>query len=275
VLDAQVARRQKELLRQQNHADSLERETRLLRQQLEMRKTLGGKGVVSRAEVLALSAQLAETESDYRELVDGIAVAREAGIEAELSRAEAADRFQSETRAELWTITHELVQLEQTLLKLRDRFRRLVVRAPVSGVVKGLSVHSVMSVVDGGQVILELVPVEDNLVVEASVSPNEVGHVHIGQTAEVKVDSYDPARYGGIEGTVRRISPSTYVDEKGEPYYRTEITLSRSYVAQADQGMRILPGMTVQADIVTGQKTVLEYLLRPVSRGFGESFRER
>jgi HlyD family type I secretion membrane fusion protein len=253
----------------------LKRETRLLSQQLQMRETLSDKGLVSRSEVLALSAQAAETESDYRELVDGIAVAEDAVTEAELSRAEAEDRFESETRGELGKVTHELVQLEQTVLKLRDRVRRLDVRAPVSGIVKGLSVHSVMSVIEGGQLILELVPVGDDLVVEARISPSEVGHVHAGQLAEVKVDSYDPARYGSIDGSVRRISPSTYLDENGMPYYRAEVTLSRNHVGENGQGLLVVPGMTVQADIVTGQKTVLEYLIRPVSRGFGESFRER
>lgn len=275
VLSAQVARRQKELLREKNHAESLARETSLLRQQLEMRKALRGKGMVSRSEVLSLSVQLAETEGDYRQQVDGIAVTRDAVIEAELIRAEAEDTFESESRAELGTISDELLQLEQTLLKLQDRSRRLQVRAPVNGIVKGLSVHSVMGVVDGGQVILELVPIDDDLVVEARLSPDEVGHVHIGQTAEVKVDSYDSARYGTIEGTVTRISPSTYLDQRGAPYYRIEVTLSRGYVGKASQGMRILPGMTVQADIVSGQKTVFDYLMRPVSRGFSESFRER
>jgi HlyD family type I secretion membrane fusion protein len=275
VLDAQIGRRQKELLRQENHAASLKRETGLLSQQLEMREALSDKGLVSRAEVLALSAQAAETESDYRELVDGIAVAEDAVTEAELSRAEAEDRFESETRSELGGVTHELVQLEQTVLKLRDRVRRLQVRAPVSGIVKGLSINSVMSVIEGGQLILELVPVGDDLVVEARISPGEVGHVHAGQLAEVKVDSYDPARYGSIDGSVRRISPSTYLDDKGMPYYRAEIALSQNYVGEGDRGLRVVPGMTVQADIVTGQKTVLEYLIRPVSRGFGESFRER
>jgi HlyD family type I secretion membrane fusion protein len=275
VLDVQIARRQKELLRQENHATSLKRETRLLSQQLEMREALSDKGLVSRSEVLALSAQAAETESDYGELVDGIAVAEDAVTEAELSRVEAEDRFESETRGELGKVTHELVQLEQTVLKLRDRVRRLDVRAPVNGIVKGLSVHSVMSVIEGGQLILELVPVGDDLVVEARISPSEVGHVHSGQLAEVKVDSYDPARYGSIDGSVRRISPSTYLDEKGMPYYRAEVTLSRNHVGENGQGLLVVPGMTVQADIVTGQKTVLEYLIRPVSRGFGESFRER
>ncbi len=275
VLDAQIARRQKELVRQENHAASLERETGLLRQQLEMRRSLNDRGMVSRSEVLALSAQLAETESDFRELVDGIAVAKDAVIEAELSRAEAEDRFESETRSELGKVAHELVQLEQALVKLQDRVRRLEVRAPISGIVKGLSVRSVMSVVEGGQLILELVPVKDELVVEAQISPREVGHVRAGQPAEVKVDSYDPARYGSIPATVRRISPSTYLDDKGEPYYRAEITLSQNRVGKPDHGLEVVPGMTVQTDIITGQKTVLEYLIRPVSRGFGESFRER
>ena len=126
-----------------------------------------------------------------------------------------------------------------------------------------------------GEVVVEIVPMDEDLVVEARISPSEIGRVRIGQNADVKVDSYEPGRYGTVRGKLRRISASTYLDELAEPYYRAEIELEKDHVGTSMSGLWILPGMTVQADIITGEKTILEYLICPVSRGFDESFRER
>jgi HlyD family type I secretion membrane fusion protein len=130
-------------------------------------------------------------------------------------------------------------------------------------------------VVDPGQVIMQIVPTGDELIVEARISPNDIGHIHTDQSADVKIDSYDSARFGTVKGNIKRISASTYLDEKRNPYYRAEIELEKSWLAEQPDKFRIIPGMTVEADIKTGSKTILDYLLKPVSRGFSTAFRER
>ncbi len=124
---------------------------------------------------------------------------------------------------------------------------------------------------------MQIVPLHDDLIVETRIHPAEIGHIHQGLSADVKVDSFDPARFGSIAGTLRQISAYTYLDEKGSPYYRAKIELEMDYLGAKEQQLRVIPGMTVQADIKTGSKSILDYMLRPISisRGFGSAFHER
>lgn len=122
---------------------------------------------------------------------------------------------------------------------------------------------------------MQIVPLHDDLIVETRIPPAEIGHIHPGLSVEVKVDSFETSRFGSIPGTLRQISAYTYLDEKGNPYYRATIELERDYLGAKEQQLRVIPGMTVQADIKTGSKSILDYMLRPISRGFGSAFHER
>ncbi len=231
--------------------------------------------LVARTELLSTQTRLAETQRELRTVRDGIIVARSALDEATQRRLELDTRFKKDTEIEAGKVMSQLAEVEQTLVRLRDRASRLNVRAPVDGIVQELSITRINAVVEPGQVIMQLVPVNDELIVEARIPPTEIGHVHIGQPADVRVDSYNTSRYGSATGTVRRISASTYLDERRNPYYRAEIELEKDYVGDNPEQFRIIPGMMVEADIKTGAKTILDYLLRPVTRGFSNAFRER
>jgi len=152
---------------------------------------------------------------------------------------------------------------------------RLDVRAPVTGIVQGLTINTVNAVVKPGQPIMQIVPVDDELVAETRVSPKDIGYVSVGQNVDVKVDSFVATSFGGIEGRVLSLSPSTYLDERKQPYYLARIRLARAFVGDDPTRFNIIPGMTIQADIKTGSKTLLDYLIRPISRGFNRAFRER
>ena len=179
------------------------------------------------------------------------------------------------SNSEAGKIISEIAEVEQTLIRLNDRATRLNVVAPVSGIVQALSINSINAVAEPGKIILRIVPMNDELIVESRIMPDDVGHVHIGQSADVKIDSYDSSRFGSIDGTVKQISATTYLDEKNNPYYRAEITLKQTWVGNNPEIMKIIPGMTVQANIETGAKSILAYLLRPISRGFDNAFSER
>ena len=122
--------------------------------------------------------------------------------------------------------------------------------------------------------ILQIVPIDDEMIIEAKIIPEEIGRIGLGQDVNVKFDSYDPARYGTVYGKVSQLSASTYLDDKQEPYYRAEITLEKNYVGNLSSKMKIIPGMTVQAEVKTGSKSILDYLMKPVSRGFNNAFTE-
>lgn len=275
VLDAQIRQRQTELERQQTQAREIKKEIRLLEEQVRIRSQGVKSKLVPRTELLSTETRLAETRRELRTVKDSIVVAQAALEEALQRRQELDTRFKRDIEIEAGKVISQLAEVRQTLIRLRDKAARLKVTAPVDGIVQGLSITRVNAVVEPGQVIMQLVPVNDELIVEARVPPSEIGHVHIGQQADVKIDSYDTSRYGSAKGVVRRISASTYLDERRNPYYRAEIALERDYLGEDPSRFRIIPGMTVEADIRTGSKTILDYLLRPVSRGFSAAFTER
>ncbi|NJN06137.1 MAG: HlyD family efflux transporter periplasmic adaptor subunit, partial [Rhodobacteraceae bacterium] len=149
------------------------------------------------------------------------------------------------------------------------------IAAPVRGIVKGLQTKTIGGVVRPGETLMELVPLGDSLVAEVKIAPSDIGHIAIGQPAKVKVSTYDSARFGGIDGTLKHISASTFQEDRGEAFYKGVIELSRDHVGNDPSANPILPGMVVDADIVTGNRSLFRYLLKPVYRGLDNAFHER
>jgi HlyD family type I secretion membrane fusion protein len=275
ITQTKIKQREEELAREITRAKYLERERNVLRQQTKMRKGLVEQGLVSRAEYLDRKVQLAETETQYQQTLSNILVAKEAKEEAYKSLIDIENKFYESIKKEIGKVSGELVEVDKNIIKLKDRVSRLDITASISGVVKGLAVNSIQSVIKPGQTIMEIVPADDELVVETKVTTSDIGHVSIGQQAEVKVNSYDPHRFGTVMGKVKKISASTFLDEQHNPYFQATIALDKSYIGSATSKYRIIPGMTVQADIKTGEKSVLDYLLKPIYRGFQNAFQER
>ncbi|MEW8270983.1 MAG: HlyD family type I secretion periplasmic adaptor subunit [Candidatus Thiodiazotropha taylori] len=275
VIESQISQRKNELTRQRNQVKALRKELTIYKEQVSIRQSLAEKGTVSRTELLSARSRLAEAESELRKTVDGIAVAKTELEESKQRKLELFSRHNKEIELEAGSVASELAEVEGTLIRLRDRFDRLQVKAPIDGIVKGLMINSNNAVVAPGEVIMQLVPVEDELIVEAKILPQDIGHVHIDQPAELKFTSYDSSRFGSLQGKVHKISASTYLDQEQNPYYRAELILDRNYLGNNPDQLKILPGMTVTAEIRTGEKTILDYLMRPVSRGMDSAFRER
>lgn len=184
-------------------------------------------------------------------------------------------KIESEAHRELNIIEAQIAQNKEVITKLQNKVNRLNVRSPVYGLVKGLKVNTIGGVIEPGKTLMEIVPLDKHLVVEARISPKDIGHVQVGQTVRVKVSSYDFSRYGAVIGSLEFLSATTFLDEKGQPYYRGRITLSKNYVGNKPEVNPILPGMTVEADIVTGKKTILAYLLKPIHLSLKTAFTER
>ena len=275
VIDQQIEQKKSEKQRSLNQSNIMKKEIKLLEEQVDIRKNLNKTGVVARDELLTTQIQLSENLREYRQFQDNFIVAKTTLAEARQRRKDAEFEFIKDIQLEAGNIISEIAEVKQTLIRLNDRARRLNVVAPVSGIVQALAINSINAVAEPGKIILRIVPIDDELIVESRIMPDDVGHVHIGQSADVKVDSYDSSRFGSIEGTVKQISATTYLDEKNNPYYRAEITLNQTWVGDNPETMKIIPGMTVQANIETGTKSILAYLLRPISRGFDNAFSER
>lgn len=275
VIEQQIEQKKSEKQRSLNQYTIMKDEIDLLKEQVDIREGLNKTGVVARDELLKTQIQLTENLREYRQYKDNYNVAETTLDEARQRRKDAEFQFIKEVQIEAGQITNELAEVEQSLIRLQDRAKRLNVLAPVSGIVQALSINSINAVAESGKIILRIVPMDDELIVESRIMPNDVGHVHVGQSADVKIDSYDSSRFGSIDGVVKQISATTYLDEKNNPYYRAEITLDQTWVGNNPELMKIIPGMTVQANIETGAKSILAYLLRPISRGFDNAFSER
>jgi HlyD family secretion protein/adhesin transport system membrane fusion protein len=222
-------------------------------------------GLVSRTNYLKNQEELNTRRGDAAALARQIAEGKNELAEYQNRRA-ALDATQKDTaNAELGKVQADLAQAREGLKKREDRVSRLEVRAPVMGYVKGLRVNTIGAVIPAGQTLMEIVPVDEQLIVEARILPQQIGRVAVGQTVQVKVDSYDYVRYGMIEGKLESISAMTFTDDiRRQDYYKGRVLLSHNYAGPIPGQHPLLPGMTVDVDIVTGEKSVLGYLLKPI-----------
>lgn len=274
VIDAQISQKSRELTRQKNQIKTQTKEVGLLKEQVVMRQELAAKHIVSETDLLLKKSTLASAESELKSIKDGVHVAKMALTEAKGRRVETISGQKRDLKLEAADVAGQLAELDGSLIGVEDKLNRLNVYAPVSGIIQALLITSINEVVKPGDTILQVVPIDDDLIVEARISPSEIGYVHAGLSAEIKIDSYDSSRFGVIKGMVKQVSPSTYLDEKMNPYYKATINLEKSYVGLDPNQMKVIPGMTVSADIITGSKTIMAYLLKPVSRGFSGAFKE-
>lgn len=176
---------------------------------------------------------------------------------------------------QLETVEADRAETSEMLHKIQLQTERLAIRAPLDGIVKGLEIHTEGGVVQPGVKIMEIVPTEGEIFAEVRISPNDIGHIKVGYPVIVKVSSYDFTRYGSVDGTVKGLSATTFVDEKGQSFYRGVVILQKNHLGDQAGANMILPGMIVNADIITGTKSLLEYFLKPIHRALNSAFIER
>ncbi len=201
-------------------------------------------------------------------------------------RAERKNRYITDANTELTRVNSELSQTKENASAREDAYLSTTIKSPMKGVVKNVQVTTVGGVIQAGQPILEIVPTEDEMLVEAYVKPSEVAFLHVGQKAVVKLTSYDFNKYGGLDGELEHLSPDTMKDERqqrrpgGNPvdieegYYRILVRIKDANLVRKGMKIEPTPGMTASVEIRTGQKTVLEYLFRPL-QNVSQALRER
>ncbi len=170
--------------------------------------------------------------------------------------------------------TSKLLEVQEQLARAQITVDRLIIKAETSGVVKGLSIRP-GDVVAAADELFQIVPLTTKLIADIKISTTDVGHVEIGDSVQIKVGTYDFSTYGSIPGTLDFVSASTFLDPERKPYYRGIVSLSKNYLGEDPNRNQVFPGMTVTAEIKTSQKSLLNYLLKPINRTFGEAFRER
>ncbi len=275
TLDAQLAQKTKELeeaevsLRTQQQALALgQDEQRIIENMVE-------RGLEPRLELVRIQ----RVTSDARGRAEAAALQIERGRaairEIESRKLSLAGQFRTEALAELNRSTMELRAAEEAMPALSDRLARTEIKSPMKGIVNRVFVSTVGGVVKPGEHIVEIVPGDDELIMEALVRPQDIGFVRVGQGARVKVTAYDFALFGSLEGRVQSISPDVVTNEKGETFYNVRVETKTRAMDTLDKKLPVIPGMQVQVDIITGSKTVLQYLSKPLVAMKENAFRER
>ncbi|MCX7037121.1 MAG: HlyD family type I secretion periplasmic adaptor subunit [Proteobacteria bacterium] len=273
VITEQLAQRQQEMAEQEVRRRGLSDELATSQQQATLIANLVARKAGSQLELLDSRSRVERLQSQIRESEAAVPRLLAAQQELEARRAEAQAQFRSESRTSLADTRVELQRLQQEINADDDRIRRTVVTAPMSGHINKVNFNTVGGVVKPGDVLMELTPDEESLVVEARVPPQERGSLQVGQRAVVKVAAFDFTVFGTLDARVTEISPDTIADEKGERYFRMSLAVDPKSVEQF--GQNITPGLTVSADAVTGSRTILQYLLSPIRGLGGTAFRDR
>ncbi len=275
VIEKQVAQKQSEIQLLRGQEQSIKDQIALLNEQIGMRMELMRKGLQPKLVMLDNQRELARTEGQMAENKGQQRLVRKTIAELESRKDEISTRMVVEASESLGKIYAEIAELEESIAQVEDKVARLQIRSPVTGVIQNLQTETVGGVLAPGEVVVEVIPTDAELVVEARITTDDIGFVFKGQTATVKVLTYDYTRYGQINGVIERISATTLEDEEGKPFYRAHIRLEKNYVGDQPDRNLVVPGMTVMADIKTGEKTLAEYLLKPIYKAFNEAFRER
>lgn len=275
VFARQVSQRDAELRDARSKQKQSQRSYELANEELQLTRPLFEDGVVSRVELLRLERQVNELAGERDAAKIAISRAQAALSEAQERMQEATSKFRNEVMAEMAKQQEESERLASLLTAEADRVSRTTVRAPVDAVVKQVLVNTVGGVVQPGMNLVELLPLDDSLLVEARIRPNDIAFIRPGQDAMVKITAYDFSIYGGLPGEVEQISADTITNEEEESFYVIRVrTQDNALGTQADP-LPIIPGMVAQVDILTGEKSVLDYLLKPLNKARTEALRER
>lgn len=229
----------------------------------------------SRVDFLALEQKVVSLQGDIESLAASIPKTQAAAKEAEQRIAFRKAELDAAITEEINKRRVELTSLRETLAAGGDRVTRTEVRSPVRGTVKQIYLHTAGGVVKPGEPIMEVVPLDDTLLVEARVRPADVAFLHPGQKAMVKISAYDFSVYGGLEGTLEQISADTIEDKRGDFYYLVKVRTPKTSIVYHEEELPIIPGMMATVDILTGKKTVLDYILKPILKARQNALRER
>lgn len=235
---------------------TLKRSHEMVSRELTMSRPLVEKGAFSAVEIMRLERQV----NDLQGQID-----------------DKRNQFVADAQRDLTATKTDLASLAETIQASKDRMIRTTIRSPMKGLVKRINIMTIGGVIQPGVNIMEVVPLEDTLLIETHVQPDDIGFVRTGQEATVKVTAYDFSIYGGLPGAVEVVSADAIVDEnvKNQTYYKIMVRTKNNHLESKDGPLLIIPGMTASVDIMTGKRTVLQYLLKPVIKTKEAALRER
>lgn len=275
ILEEQVHQAKSDLAELEAKKKQLTRSVDLIRQELAIKGPLVKKQLVSEVEYLQLKRQVADLEGELESVTLSMPRLTSKISEAQRKREEARLNFQNDAKTAVNEALTEVAQIAEAQTGIIDRVRRTLMRSPVTGTVKRIHVNTIGGVIKPGSDVIEIVPSEDALLIEARINPSDIANITVGQVARVKFSAYDFAIYGSLQGEVNFVGADTITNERNETYYIVRIRPERGYLGPGSAPLPIKIGMVSQVDILTGKRTILNYLLKPINRGLQNAMQER
>ncbi|GAA0283523.1 HlyD family type I secretion periplasmic adaptor subunit [Alteraurantiacibacter aestuarii] len=276
ALAAAIEQRRRDQSEADATASSLEQSVRLAQQQVDMLAPLAEQGIVPQTDLLTAQREVVDVRGRLAAARQASARAAAGIREAQADLQAARLDFRQQALGERSEVETRIAVNEETIRGAEARRDRNELRAPTNGIVNDVQITTVGGFVNAGEMIMQIVPVGDRLLVETRVSPRDIGFVSVGDPANVKITAYDFATYGGLRGQVREVSADSIYDEvEREAYYRVLVETENSYVEKGGQRYPIVPGMITEVEIITGSKSILSYLLKPITRGLNVALTER
>jgi adhesin transport system membrane fusion protein len=275
VLESQYQQKQQETRELISRKEKLEQGLALAKEQLDIATPLVEQELYPRVDYLTLKRDVNNMSGDLNIINLTIPRIREAAREAQRRIAQRRAEFRSVVLNEMSKRRMELISLREAMAAGEDRVTRTDVRSPVRGTIKQLIVNTVGGVIRPGEPILEVVPLDDALLIEAQIRPADIAFLYPGQPAKIKLTAYDFSIYGGLDGYVEQISADTIINDKKESFYMVKLRTKDKSLTYKGTKLPIIPGMTASVDILTGKKSVLSYLLKPILKAKQNALRER
>ncbi len=271
----QIEQRKQEYTEAKAKIKTLQQSLKYIDEEVTMTKPMVEEGVKSRVDFLKLQREANDVKQSIQAIELSLPRLESAINQYKSNREESAQLFINTAKKELNEVTAELSRLQTQQVAFSDQVNRTMVTSPVTGIVQKLFVNTVGGVIKPGDNLVEIVPTSEKLYLEIKIKPSDIAFIHPGAEAKVKVSAYDFAIHGGLIGTVVSISPDTVTDEKDNTFYIIDVVTQNNYLGTKEHPLNIIPGMTVSVDIVTGKKTVMQYILKPILKSKQYVFSER
>jgi len=275
IIHHQISQKQSQIQDSTSRISHLEKSRALLNEQIQMTAPLVERGIESKTALLTLERERVDInnrlDSERYAIKNSKAAIRE--LESKIDDLKMA--FANRARKELNETIAQISQIAEKQTSLKDLVTRTLVRSPLKGIVKQIFVNTIGGVARPGMDLIEIVPQEESLLVEIKIKPSDIAFIHPGQKATVKYSAYDFSIYGGLEGEITGISADTITDRKERSYYLVYVKTMVQGLDNSAHPMKILPGMTVTVDILTGKRTILDYLLKPLQKTKEKALTER
>jgi len=274
ILEDKIATVKSDIDETQAQVNRLSSSRSSLQQELTITRDMVAKKAVSKLEQIRLEREVNDASGQMNAQQERISGLKSDLSAAEKQKADQMDRFRSQALTELSDVKTQTAQIGESLKSIGDRVSRTELRAPVDGIVNNIAVRTVGGVIEPAQKLIEIVPVDSELKIIAKVSPNNIAFLRVGQPVKVKISAYDSQRYGSLEGKLVRIGASSVTDREGNVFFEIEVRTDKNHLGTTENPLPVTPGMVADTEIITGKRTIMEYMLKPFLQARDRALRE-